>query len=54
MEQLMTISSVGFIISAVLAVIGAALSAVTFWKFNIREIFMIRSGRGLRNAVISM
>lgn len=54
MEQLITISTVGFIISAVAAAAGVALSAITFLKFNIREIFMIRSGRGLKNALLGM
>lgn len=54
MEQLLTISTIGFIISAVAAVIGAVLSAVTFWRFDIREVFLIRSGKGLKNALIGM
>ncbi|MBR2707604.1 MAG: hypothetical protein IKE74_10290 [Mogibacterium sp.] len=54
MEQLLTISTVGFIISTIAAVAGVALSAITFWKFNIREVYLIRSGRGLKNALIGM
>lgn len=54
MEQLITISTVGFIISTITAVVGVALSAITFWKYNIREVFMIRSGRGLKNALLGM
>lgn len=54
MEQLMMISSVGFVVCTILAVVGVGLSIYTFWKYDIREVFIIRSGRGLKRAVLRM
>ena len=51
---LITVASVGLRISLVLLIIGAVLTVLLFWRFDIRNIYLIRSGKAKRKTVSKM
>ena len=51
METLARVSSIGFRVSIVLFLIGLILTALVFWKMNIREVYLIRSGKARRRTI---
>lgn len=54
MEQLISFFTVGFWISVALTVIGLGLAVLSYRKYNIRKIYMIRSGKERRKKLADM
>lgn len=53
-EQLIAIYHTGFIVCAVLFVVGILLAVAFFFMFDIRNIFLIRTGRAKQQAIEEM
>lgn len=53
-EQLISLYHTGFIASAVLMVMGLVLAVLFFFLFDIRNIFLIRSGRAKQKTIEDM
>ena len=51
MPLILTISQIGFRVCLVLMLLGLALAAYTYWKFNIKEIYLIKSGKAKRKSI---
>jgi hypothetical protein len=51
---LITIASIGLKISIALFIIGLVLTVLVFWKLDIRNVYLIRSGRAKRKTVSKM
>lgn len=50
-EQLAAFSETAFYVSLVLFAIGLILTALSFWRLNIREVYLIRSGKARRKSI---
>ena len=53
-EQLIAIYHTGFIVSIIVMCIGLALAVLFFFLFDIRNIFLIRSGRAEQKSISEM
>ena len=53
-EQLIAIYHTGFIVCAVLLVVGIALAVLFFFKFDIRTIYMLRTGKAKQQTINEM
>lgn len=53
-EQLINIYHTGFIVCAVLLVVGIALAVACFFMFDIKNIFMLRTGRAKQQTIAEM
>ena len=51
MPLILTISQIGFRVCLALMLLGLALAAYTYWKFNIKEIYLIKSGKAKRKSI---
>lgn len=54
MQTLSSFASICFRISVVIFVIGVILTALTYWKLNIREVYLIRSGKARRRTIVEL
>ena len=53
-EQLIAIYHTGFIVSIIVMCIGLALAVLFFFMFDIKNIFMIRTGRARQKSIADM
>ena len=53
-EQLISLYHTGFIVCVVLFVIGILLAVACFFMFDIRNIFMLRTGRAKQQTIAEM
>lgn len=51
MESLITVCSIGFRISIGVFILGLALAAFSYWKLNIKDVYLIRSGKAKRRSI---
>ncbi|MBR2675269.1 MAG: hypothetical protein IKE52_07480 [Mogibacterium sp.] len=51
MDMLIKVSSIGFRTSAVLFLLGTILTLLTYWKLNIRQIYLIKSGKARSRSI---
>ena len=53
-ERLISIYHTGFIVCAILLVVGIALAVLFFFMFDIRNVYMIRTGRAKQKTIEEM
>lgn len=53
-ERLISIYHTGFIVCAVLLIVGIALAVLFFFMFDIRNVYMIRTGRAKQKTIEEM
>ena len=51
MDMLIKFSSIGFRVSAVFFIIGTIMTLLTYWRLNIRQIYLIRSGKARSKSI---